>query len=267
MRVLAALALITALAACEPEPAGEPAVRAELGEPGQTASAAPTLQSDCRAVTFEGARFTHCMADPRTHRITLALAGPDSAPLRSLSALAGTRDAAAVAFAMNAGMYDEASQPVGYYVESGERLAELNRADGPGNFHLLPNGVFYGSEGAWEVRATEDFYVNVAERPQFGTQSGPMLVIDGQLHPEIAENGPSRKTRNGVGVDAQGRAHFAISEEPVSFGQFARLFRDELGTPNALFLDGTVSALWDPASNRLDATAPLGPLVVVEKRQ
>ena len=93
-----------------------------------------------------------------------------------------------------------------------------------------------------------------------------MLLVDGKLHPEITEDGPSRTIRNGVGVDAAGRAHFVISEGPVSFGKLARYFRDVLKTPNALYLDGAVSALWDPATGRMDARAPIGPMIVVEEK-
>lgn len=94
-----------------------------------------------------------------------------------------------------------------------------------------------------------------------------MLVIDGKLHPEIAENGPSKAIRNGVGVGTDGRAHFVIANAPLSFGVLARFYRDELKVPNALFLDGNVSALWDPATDRMDAGAALGPLIVVENRE
>ena len=71
-----------------------------------------------------------------------------------------------------------------------------------------------------------DFLANVTERPQFGTQSGPMLVIDGKLHPEFSQDGDSRLIRNGVGVDDRGRAHFVISNGPISFGKLARFYRD-----------------------------------------
>ena len=93
-----------------------------------------------------------------------------------------------------------------------------------------------------------------------------MLVIGGKLHPEITQDGPSRAIRNGVGVDAQGRAHFVISQTPMSFGKLARFYRDVLKTPNALYLDGSVSALWDPASGRMDGGVPIGPIIVVEAK-
>lgn len=212
--------------------------------------------------------LTHCTAVPGVHAIHMVLGPTGGMPYRSLSQLAVNRPARShtVAFAMNGGMFDDAGQPIGYYAEEGQRLHKLNRNQGAGNFHLLPNGVFYGDRNEhWAVRTTDDFASHVTNRPDFGTQSGPMLVIAGKLHPRIDKDGQSTKLRNGVGVDAQGRAHFVISDEPISFGKLARYFRDALHCPNALFLDGSVSSLWDPGHGRVDGGPPLGPLIVVEK--
>lgn len=222
----------------------------------------------CESATFEGTALTHCTATPGRHTVHAALGPKGGAPYRSLSQLAVNRPekSHAVAFATNGGMFDEAGQPIGYYVEDGQRFHKLNRNEGYGNFHMMPNGVFYGDAGGhWAVRTSEDFAEHVSSRPDFGTQSGPMLVIAGKLHPKIDEDGQSLKLRNGVGVDAKGRAHFVISDEPISFGKLARYFRDALHCPNALFLDGSVSSLWDPEHGRVDGGPPLGPLIVVEK--
>lgn len=241
----------------------------ETSRVAQKVDAAPSRQSFCRQVTFEKVSLTHCIADPAKHRITTDLGNDGGDNYRSLANLAGGRgaDASLVAFAVNGGMYDGEGDPIGYYVENGKRLEELNRNEGPGNFHLMPNGVFFGTNGKWQIRTSDDFYANVGDRPSFGTQSGPMLVIDGKLHPEISQDGPSKAIRNGVGIDEQGRAHFVISNAPLSFGVLARYFRDEIKSPDALFLDGNVSALWDPAGDRLDTGAPLGPLIVVEMKE
>jgi uncharacterized protein YigE (DUF2233 family) len=223
--------------------------------------------SPCEPVMFEDTPFTHCVADPAQHRIFAALDAPNGDPARSLEVLADSLlEPGQGAFAMNGGMFDEDGEPIGYYVEDGERRHRLNRNPGGGNFHLRPNGVFYGTGDAWHVRTTDDFAENVDKRPDFATQSGPMLVIDGKLHPAFDDDGDSKKTRNAVGVDKAGRAHFVISEAPVSFGKLARYFRDRLETPDALFLDGSVSQLWDPARERMDRGAELGPLIVVENR-
>lgn len=228
---------------------------------------APAASPPCSSATFEGTPLTHCVADPTIHTIRMVL-GSKGKPYRSLSELAVAMGdkSANVAFAVNGGMFDQVGLPIGYYVEDSKRLHEINRSTGPGNFHLLPNGIFFGTDKKWEVRATPDFEATVLKRPMFGTQSGPMLVIAGKLHPRIDHDGPSKKLRNAVGIDRQGNAHFVISEAPISFGKLGRYFKDELEIPNALFLDGSVSSLWDPNMHRVDGGPPLGPLIVVEKR-
>ena len=234
---------------------------------GCSTKAEPVAAAACEPVMFEDTPLTHCVADPAKNRISTALNGPADAPARSLTALqAMLPHPDKVAFAMNGGMFDENGEPIGYYVEGGQRLHTLNRNQGGGNFHMMPNGVFYGTGSEWHVRTTEDFAANVDERPEFATQSGPMLVIDGNLHPAFDADGDSKKTRNAVGVDRAGRAHFVISEAPISFGKLARYFRDRLDTPNALFLDGSVSELWDPGHERMDQGTDLGPMILVEKR-
>lgn len=274
MTRLAALTagIALALTACAEQPAGEPLVRVQLdgSTPEEvTPSPAPSLTagpSACREVMFEDVPLTHCTADPAKHRIAMANLGADKQPFTSLSALAATVDEASIAFAVNGGMYGDDLKAVGYYVENGERLGELDRGSGEGNFYMKPNGVFFGTGGAWQVLGSDTFFNTVGDRPQFGTQSGPMLLVDGKLHPEIRDNGPSRAIRNGVGVDGAGKAHFVISRGEVSFGQLARYFRDELKVANALYLDGAVSSLWDPATGRQDK-GRVGPIIVVTKRE
>lgn len=267
-----AMALALALVACQPPQEGEPVARVQVsGTPTQTATPSPTasivseVESACRSVIFENTPLTDCIAIPERHRIATALAGPEG-NFGSLAAFARSRDAKTIAFAVNAGMFDDAGDPIGYFVQNGNRTKELNTADGEGNFHMKPNGVFFGTGDSWEIRSAEDFRANVSERPQFGTQSGPMLVVDGKLHPEITTDGPSRTIRNGVGIDAQGRAHFVISAAPISFGKLARFYRDQLGIRNALYLDGSVSQLWNPATGRIDGGTAIGPILVVERK-
>lgn len=270
---LLAAGLIFALSACSEAPAGDAVVTVNLDgspvTPGTSPSPTPSVAagpSACRSVTFETVALTHCIADPATHAITMANLGADKQPFGSLSAFAGSVDPERIAFAVNGGMYGDDLKPIGYYVQNGERTGELNRANGDGNFYMKPNGVFFGTGNTWRVLGSNTFFETVGDRPDFGTQSGPLLLIDGKLHPEIQDDGPSKAIRNGVGVDASGKAHFVISDAPVSFGQLARFFRDELKVSTALYLDGQVSSLWDPASGRQDK-GRVGPIIVVTKRE
>lgn len=225
--------------------------------------------SPCQPVLFEDTPLTHCTADPARHEIGLEIGPNPETPWGSLRtyASAHSTNAASIALVMNAGMFGEDGQPIGYYVARGNRLKPVNQNKGPGNFHMLPNGIFFGEkEGPWQVLATDSFVDTIEHRPDFATQSGPMLVIEGELHPDFDADGDSRKIRNAVGIDLQGRAHFVISDAPVSFGRLARYFRDVLKVPNALFLDGSVSQIWDPAAGRLDTGPTIGPLIVVRNK-
>jgi len=166
-------------------------------------------------------------------------------------------------FAMNAGMYHENRDPVGHYIEDDVEEMRVITSEGPGNFGLLPNGVFCISERLQVYESTA--YVDASPTCEFATQSGPMLVIDGALHPRFIPNGTSKFIRNGVGTSADGSlAYFAISNDPVNFHDFGTLFRDTLQTPNALFFDGKVSRLYAPSLNRSDfGFGQLGPIVGV----
>lgn len=148
---------------------------------------------------------------------------------------------------MNAGMYDDAGKPIGYYVENKQRIKSLNCKKGGGNFHTLPNGVFSLETGGWHIRTSDDFAENVTTRPEYATQSGPMLLTDRKLHPDVSENGVSVNVCNAVCINKQGRAHFIISQGAVSFGRLARMMHDTLKCINALYLDGSASTLWYPA--------------------
>ena len=221
--------------------------------------------NDCAPVTFEGSRFTHCIATPGLHQIEMRLSGRDGKVYRGFERLATETKTVAVSFAMNGGMYDDQRRPIGYYVERSTKMQPLNMKEGKGNFYTKPNGVFFGSDARWEVMSAEAFEEQVIKRPDFGTQSGPMLVIDGAINAKFDANGTSLYVRNAVGVDARGQAHFVISQEPVSFGRMARVMRDLARTPNALYLDGSVSSLWNPGAKRMDIGHALGPLILVTR--
>lgn len=255
---LAAILAPFALAACGGEaPAPDPRAIERIA-----AQAHPA----CEQRRFEGSVFTVCPFDTRTDRLELILDGPNGQPLRSLAALEralGPRTSA-LRFAMNAGMYDEAGRPIGLYVENGVRRHRINTRPGAGNFHLLPNGVFaVDRDGTASVTESRRFGRRRNGATRWATQSGPLLVIDGKLHPRFDADGLSRLVRNGVGVRDPHSAYFVVSEEPVSFGRFARFFRDGLNCSDALYLDGSVSSLWDRPAGRQDAYSNLGPMLVV----
>ena len=217
----------------------------------------------CQSALFEGARFILCEADPATDDIRLFLRNDDGATLGTFRAVeAELGDDEALIFAMNGGMYHPDRRPVGLYVEDGIEVQRIVTRAGPGNFGLLPNGVLCLDDGTAAVIESRTFASD--PRPcRFATQSGPMLVIDGALHPRFLVDSDSRFIRNGVGVRADGTLVAAIADTPVTFHHFGRFFRDVAETPNALFMDGKVSRLHAPSLDRSDFGFPLGPILGV----
>jgi len=231
-------------------------------------TAALAAPPSCEEIDFDGVDYTVCIADLSQSDLRLFWSDTAGAPYRTFravdAALAG--QGLRLSFAMNAGMYNDAGAPIGLYVENGDEQKAISLTDGPGNFHLKPNGVFWqGQDGTLHIDVSEDYALEMHE-PRWATQSGPMLLIDGTMHPQFAEDGASRFIRNGVGVRDQHTAYFVISSGFVSFGRFARFFRDELNCRDALFLDGTVSSIWAPSVGRYDDNHELGPMVAVFDR-
>ena len=225
---------------------------------------ASAAKAACAPESFEGEDYTICRFDLRQDRLRLFSLGPDGEPYGTFTALESDLRSKGqeLVFAMNAGMYGEDLKPIGLYVEDGRMAHKANRRNGPGNFHLKPNGVFFIDGGKGGVLETEA-YLASRVKPQFASQSGPMLVVDGKIHPKFSETGTSFQRRNGVGAPDAHTLVFVISEGWVNFHSFARLFRDHLRCPNALFLDGSISSLHAPELNRSDRFFPLGPIVAL----
>jgi len=223
-----------------------------------------TVQAQtCTEITYTENRYTICDVDLTGSDLRLFLYAPDGSPYGQFGAVddALTADGKRLSFAMNAGMYHDNRAPVGHYVEDGTEVMRVIPNAGPGNFGLLPNGVFCIRPGRADVIETLAF---VRDTPDctYATQSGPMLVIDGALHPRFLPDSTSRYVRNGVGTSADGkRAVFAISRNTVTFHEFGSLFRDALDLPNALYFDGNISRLHAPSLNRSDAGFRMGPIV------
>jgi uncharacterized protein YigE (DUF2233 family) len=222
----------------------------------------------CRRIGFEGKRYVSCSIDVRRFEIRLAWRGEGGAPFASIGGFLGqlkAADKSQLAFAMNAGMYEPDLRPVGLLIEHGKEQAALNTRDGTGNFYWKPNGVFFVGEGRVGI-VEAGLFARAPVRAEHATQSGPMLVRHGQIGSRMLASQSSKNIRNGVGVRDASTAIFVISEEAVSFAEFAKLFRDGLSCPDALYLDGTISQLYAPALGRTDQGGVVGPIVAAFSR-
>jgi uncharacterized protein YigE (DUF2233 family) len=165
-------------------------------------------------------------------------------------------------FAMNGGMYKKDLSPQGLYIVNKIEKQKIDTTSGSGNFYLKPNGVFLITKNVASISITKDFKNKDVD---FATQSGPMLVIDGKIHPEFQESSKNLNIRNGVGVLPNGNIIFAISKEKINFYNFANYFK-KLGCKNALYLDGFVSRIYYPEKEISQFDSNFGVMIgVLEK--
>jgi len=206
---------------------------------------------ESRTIDVGGDDYRIVVLDLSQDSLELYWRDPSGEPYRNIDTLrrkAGT-DQRELSFATNAGMYDREYRPLGLTIADGKVLRPLNpaRGGGAGNFGLQPNGIFYvDSQGEAGVIATSAWSTQHIDA-RVATQSGPMLVIDGEVNPGFLENSDSRKWRSGVCAETPSRVVFAVSETPVTFHAFAELFRDKIGCRDALYLDGTLSQIYTAA--------------------
>ncbi|MCP2026047.1 uncharacterized protein YigE (DUF2233 family) [Flavobacterium sp. HSC-32F16] len=170
-----------------------------------------------------------------------------------------------VDFVMNAGMYKTDRSPQGLYIEKQKVLSPLDTAAAEGNFYLKPNGVFFITTKKTALICTTERFKNNKEI-EFATQSGPMLVIDGQIHSAFKEGSKNLNIRNGVGILPNGNIVFVLSKKEVNFYDFANYFKG-LGCKNALYLDGFVSRAYLPSQKWIQTDGDFGALFAVTKNK
>ncbi|MGM9479755.1 phosphodiester glycosidase family protein [Roseateles sp. NT4] len=215
------------------------------------------------ATAMAQGRYTVVRVDTATQKLALYWQDEQGQPLRRLDRLAAWLKGRGqtLSFGMNAGMYHADASPVGLLVIDGRELAPLNLDAGQGNFFLKPNGVFLiDAKGPRVVDAVD--YAASHEGVRLATQSGPLLLKNGDIHPAFNPNSASRYIRNGVCALGT-QAIFVISDQPVTLHEFASHFRDELHCRDALYFDGAISSLYSPSLGRNDQLKDLGPLIGV----
>lgn len=207
-------------------------------------------------------RIIYHIVDPAQGKLKLYWKNASGIPYGSLGNL--KKELAAqgqtLQFAMNGGMYMKDQSPQGLFIQEGkEKHTIVKQTKGYGNFYMQPNGVFYVTkEGKGVVAKSSDF--KKSNNIHYATQSGPMLLIDGQYHPKFIKGSQNLHIRNGVGILPNGKLLFAMSKERINFYDLATFFKQR-GCQNALYLDGFVSRTYLPAKGSYQLDGNFGVII------
>lgn len=168
-------------------------------------------------------------------------------------------------FAMNAGMYQTDYAPQGLFIQKNKIIKSLDTSNGKGNFYLQPNGVFYLTNNN-EAYVCSTRELKNTTHIKFATQSGPMLLINGEIHPAFKNGSSNLNIRNGVGILPNKKVIFAMSKTEINFYDFANYFK-KLGCENALYLDGFVSRTYLPEKKWIQTDGNFGVIIGVTRTE
>lgn len=165
-------------------------------------------------------------------------------------------------FAMNGGMFKKDFSPQGIYIENGIEKSVIDTLNGNGNFYLKPNSIFYISKSNKALICQTTNFKN--SNVKFATQSGPMLLIDNNIHSAFKKESKNLNIRNGVGILENGDVLFAMSKKEINFYKLASFFKNK-GCKNALYLDGFVSRVYYPSQNWIQNDGKFGVIIATTK--
>lgn len=202
------------------------------------------------------------VADPQTQDVELYWKDDNGTIIKSLQNLNDylAHKNKKLVFAMNGGMFKQGNIPVGLLVQQQKTITPLDTASGNGNFYLMPNGVFYITSNHTAGICTTTDFIHQNNQVAWATQSGPMLVINGAIHPAFKKGSANINIRNGVGVLPNNKLVFAMSTQAINFYDFAEYFKN-LGCKNALYLDGFVSRMYLPEKKWVQTDGNFGVII------
>jgi len=184
-----------------------------------------------------------------------------------------------IRFVVNAGIFDVDGRPLGLYIEDGNILQELNTNNpgfDSGNFYLTPNGVFAIDKSNQPYLFTTQELTHRDDKDKLlssfrlAAQSGPMLIINGQINQNFNKVSQNVAIRLGVGIVNPKKVVFVLARNEVTFYEFASVFQ-RLGCKNALYLDGgppvfmegTDVLRFHPIQNRHEDTRVAGMFAII----
>jgi uncharacterized protein YigE (DUF2233 family) len=210
----------------------------------------PLHAGKAERIKFLAVEFVAYRVEPEADELAIFWQDAAGKPLNTFAKLQEQAAARSrkLKFAINGGIFSSETAPLGLHVENSKVLRPLNVGGSDGrqfNFYLKPNGVFFVASNQAGILETGE-YAKRQVNPVLACQSGPLLLLEGKIHPAFRQGSTNLHWRTGVGVTRDQQVVFAISNERLCFYDFARFFKEKLNCDNALYLDGDICAIYLP---------------------
>jgi uncharacterized protein YigE (DUF2233 family) len=215
-----------------------------------------------------------CSANARPAPVVFHVLPGDDVRIETGTTGAGMADFLAdphVVFATNGGIFERPEAATGLLISGGTEIHPINLANGAGNFFLKPNGILFRTDdGRWHIVESGEFEALRSKQVATvtdATQSGPLILRKGIIHPAIQPTSQNKLLRNAACVDAKGGLHLIMTRGDGTFHEVARTAID-MACTDALYLDGVISSVLhdgtiEPPENRARRYASI---IVVRRR-
>ncbi len=148
-------------------------------------------------------------------------------------------------FIMNAQMFRKPGYtPVGLFVSSRKKISDLRLVNNPSvNFGIQPQAVFFIDTN--NKAGIVDAKKSNIQSYEWATQIAPMLLMNGEVNPNIKSFQGKTSRRNGIGITKDGSVLFLLVINSTTLPEFAELFKQK-DCVSAAYVDGSVSDYWKP---------------------
>ncbi len=222
---------------------------------------------------FNGQEYDAIIINPHKQEVKLHWLTKENTPYKNLNAIKKdlAKNHCTTLMLTNGGMYLEGNVPQGLFISENKEYRPIDTTSNKyGNFYMKPNGILYRDGSGVNIITTDTFIKKYKTNYNilYATQSGPMLVINGEINHQFYPQSKNLNLRSGVGVLLNGNIVFIISRSNnTNFHDFASIFKDIFGCKNALYLDGAISKMYLKNLRPNDLSGNFGAIISVTSKR
>ncbi len=154
------------------------------------------------------------------------------------------------------GFYDNGGNHIGLLQKEGQQISGIDIASsGKGNFYLVPNGVLSFDSLTIQITESKEYNTRTLQEEN-SIQSGPLLIMNGKLHPKLNLFSPNKHGRSAICTITQNNERFILfvtALDPVNMYTFSVLIKQRFNCDFALLVgSGNTCTNFSPSRSSCD---------------